>query len=290
MARDKRYRFALLGHPVAHSLSPVMHAASFQSLGIEADYSALDVVPENLHDTLRTCREEGYDGVNVTVPHKVATLTMMDSLDDSANLYGAVNTVEFRGDGLRGHNTDADGFLEDLQSIYERSPTGKNVMILGCGGAGRALAIICAKNRASRLLLTDLDQERARSVALDIRDKLPENRSELEALDSDPRVWAARCRESDLVIQCTPRGMRADDPPVLPRTAFKEGQFFYDLVYTQQRTPTMKAALAGGAAVANGIGMLVSQGARAFKIWTGLEADVAAMRGVLRTHLYGAAT
>jgi len=286
MHKNPRYRFALLGHPVGHSLSPAMHEASFRSLGIEAEYCRIDVAPDKLSDKFAECRAEGFNGLNVTVPHKAAALGLMDWLDKSARLFGAVNTVRIEERGLTGFNTDADGFLEDLTVNYRMTPEEHTVMVLGCGGAGRALSIACASRGAARLLLAELAEGKAEKVADEIQEKLPDVPLEVEVLAPDQKVWSERCREADLVIQCTPVGLREDDPAVLPPEAFRRGQLVYDLVYTRRVTPTMGAAMSAGAEAVNGAGMLVYQGAAAFNIWTGLCADSAAMRQALVERIY----
>ena len=282
------YRFGLLGHPVAHSLSPVMHAASFRALGIEAEYLCLDVPPEALAGQLDACRREGFTGLNLTVPHKEAAVPLMDRLDRSARLFGAVNTVSFTPRGLTGFNTDAEGFLADLALSCRLSPMGRSVLILGCGGAGRALAIACVNAGAADVLLANRTFEKAERLAGDIRRVLPDASAHVEALPSDAGVWAERCRSVDVAVQCTPAGLHEGDAPALPTEAFRPGQLLYDIVYTARVTPTMRAALAAGADAVNGAGMLVYQGAAAFALWTGQTADVAAMRAALEARIYAA--
>ena len=281
------FRFGLLGHPVAHSLSPVMHAASFRSLGLDADYRCIDVPPEALGECLSACRREGFQGLNLTVPHKEAAVALMDRLDRSVGLYGAVNTVRIDSQGFVGFNTDAEGFLEDLSVNRHMSPEGRNVLILGCGGAGRALAIACARGGASDVALANRTVAKAEQVLADIVQRLPEAAASVRVLPYDLATWAENCRESDLVVQCTTAGLHADDASVLPSEAFRKGQLLYDIVYTQRMTPTMRAALTAGADVMNGVGMLVYQGAAAFSIWTGMAADTRAMRAALDAHIYG---
>ena len=280
-------RFALLGHPVKHSLSPVMHEASFRALGIAAEYGCMDVPPDALGACLSACRAQGYAGLNVTVPHKAAALAWMDRLDASAHLYGAVNTVRIDAAGLTGVNTDAEGFLEDLAVNHRLSPEAARVVILGCGGAGRALAIACAHRGADEVVLANRTLAKAEQVAAEIVDRVPDSSAEIRVLAPEPGAWAAACREADLVVQCTTAGLHADDAPLLPPEAFRRGQFLYDIVYTQRVTPTMRSALAAGADAANGAGMLVYQGAAAFREWTGRDADTGAMRAALDARLYG---
>ena len=280
-------RFALLGHPVKHSLSPLMHEASFQALNVDASYSCIDVEPEALGACLAACREQGYAGLNVTVPHKTAALAWMDHLDASVHLYGAVNTVRMDAAGLTGVNTDAEGFLKDLAVNHCLSPEAARVVILGCGGAGRALAIACAHRGANEVVLANRTLAKAERVAAEIAVRVPDSPAEIRVLAPEPAVWAAACREADLVVQCTTAGLHACDAPLLPPEAFRRGQFLYDIVYTQRVTPTMRSALAAGADAVNGAGMLVYQGAAAFREWTGRDADTCAMRAALNARLYG---
>ena len=166
---ERTYRFGLFGHPVKHSLSPAMHGASFQALGLRAEYVCFDVLPDELSERLEMCRREGFNGLNVTIPHKEAVVPLMGSLHSSARLYGAVNTVRFDAGGSTGYNTDATGFLTDLQVSRGVTPEGLRVLILGCGGAGRALAIACAREGALEIGLADLISPKAEVVAEEIR-------------------------------------------------------------------------------------------------------------------------
>ena len=288
MTTRRHYRFALLGHPVKHSLSPAMHEASFRALGIDAEYLCFDVPPETLADRLAACRAEGFHGLNITVPHKAAAVPLMDRLDASARLYGAVNTVRIGPDGLTGFNTDAAGFLQDLTANFRQSPQGRRVLVLGCGGAGRALAIACAHGGAVEVTLANRTIQKADRVAAEIAGLLPVAADRIRVLPQDPAAWCAASLAADLVIQCTTAGLDDADAPMLPPAAFRPGQFLYDLVYTRRVTPTMRAALSSGADAANGAGMLVYQGAAAFREWTGLDADISAMRTALEARIYGA--
>ena len=274
-------KFGLFGHPVGHSLSPVLHTASFRSLGLEAEYRCFDVAPEDLAEALDARRVEGYLGLNLTVPHKVAAVPLMDRLDASARLFGAVNTVRFEPDGTKtGFNTDAMGFLQDLKAVAGITPEGKRVMVVGCGGAGRAVAIGCASAGAGTLALVNRTFDRARAVVGEIQAKFPDVPVEASALAGLPPEVT---HTFDLIVQCTTAGLRPDDPPALPVVAFRPGQILYDIVYTSPSTPTMTAARTAGATAFNGLGMLVRQGAAAFRIWTGRDADIEAMLAAVET-------
>jgi shikimate dehydrogenase len=276
--------YAVLGHPIAHSLSPVMHNASMERLGIDAVYLAFDVRPEALIDVLRAMRVMGFGGVNLTVPLKEAAFRGMDRLAESARLLGAVNTVCFGAEGMTGHNTDGSGFLRALEEAFGRGVEGDAVFLLGCGGAGRAVALTAAVHGARHLVLSDVNADRARNLASEIREAAPAVTVEIPA-DEAGRLDAVR--RADLVVQASPVGMDPTDPPLLSSAAFRAGQRVFDLVYHHPETAIMREALAAGARAANGLAMLLHQGARAFEIWTGTPADTDAMREALQVAVYG---
>lgn len=278
--------FAVLGHPIGHTLSPVMHNESFRALGLDAIYLAFDVHPDRLMGVLPAMRDMGFGGVNLTVPLKEVAFRGLSDLDESARRVGAVNTVEFRPDGsLRGHNTDGAGFLLALREAFETSVAGLRVFIAGCGGAGRCVAITCAGAGAGSVTLADADAARPPRVVSEI--SAMGLKTAVRPMPADPGAWAEAAREADLVVQATPIGMRPDDGTPLPAGAFRAGQCAYDLVYMYPRTAFMRAAASAGARTANGLGMLLHQGAHAFSIWTGREADVQSMRSALEAAVYG---
>jgi shikimate dehydrogenase len=277
--------FAVLGHPIGHSLSPVMHNASFRALRLDAVYLAFDVHPDRLLGVLPAMRDMGFDGVNLTVPLKEVAFRGLSDLDASARRVGAVNTVEFRPDGsLRGHNTDGAGFLLALRESFAVDVRGLRVFIAGCGGAGRCVAITCAEAGAAAVALADADAARPPKVAAEIAAMAPA--AAVRAMPADAKAWAGAAREADLVVQATPVGMRREDGSPLPAEAFRNGQFAYDLVYMYPETAFMRAAAGAGARASNGLGMLLHQGARAFSIWTGRDADAQSMRTALEQAVY----
>jgi shikimate dehydrogenase len=276
--------FAVLGHPIGHTLSPVMHNAAFEALGLDAIYLALDVAPERLLDVLPAMQTMGFKGVNLTVPLKEVAFKGFANLDDSARRLGAVNTVEFLPGGLRGHNTDGKGFLTAIGESFGTSVKGMTVFVLGCGGAGRAVAITAAVEGAARLLLADIDANRALNVAKDIATFAPA--TQVEPVGTDPVTWSQRIGLADLVVQASPVGMKPTDVCPLASDAFRAGQLAFDLVYNLPETCFTRTATAGGAKAVNGLGMLLHQGAEAFTIWTGQPAAVAVMRQALEAALY----
>lgn len=262
-------RFAVLGHPINHSFSPVMHMASFRSIGFDGEYTRLDVPPEMLGDALKALSAEGFSGVNLTIPHKQLAFPMMDALTPEAQRLGAVNTVRFEEGGkLSGHNTDGPGFLAAAKATLGFDPAGRRVAVVGCGGAGRAVAITLA-HAGAQVGLLDIDRDRAEALAEEIRG------SGREAAVID----RAQIRDADLIAQCSPSGLAIFPEPAVRADEMRPGQCLYDIVIPpgDPVTPTMKEARTLGIPCANGVRMLVEQGALSFTYWTGIEADRTAM-------------
>ena len=281
MKQGRLIPFALLGHPVGHSLSPAMHNAAFKVLGLNACYSLLDVPPGGIPRTLEKLRAQKYGGLNVTIPHKEAAYRFLASqgkLSDVAQLLHSVNTVVFRPDGtLLGDNTDAPGFLDALREAFRTSPRGKRILVLGAGGAGRALALTCALQGAESILVADVNLAARRRLLLALRQAAPG----LPVAGASLAHARIAARDCDLIIQATPVGLHPGDPSLLPPEAFRKGQIVFDLIYNPPVTPLLATAQAVGARTANGLGMLLHQGARAFRLWTGRPPPVAVMRAAL---------
>ena len=276
--------FAVIGHPIGHTLSPVMHNASMREIGYDGIYLALDVHPDDLLDVIPALAKMGFGGVNLTVPHKEIAFHGLEHLDESARLFGAANTVAFTEDGPVGYNTDGYGFLCALEEAFGRKVEGDAVFILGCGGAGRAVALQCAVAGARKLVLSDIDAPRVRRLREEIARVAPEVETAEALCDCEKPAAARAC---DLVVQASPVGMNADDPSLLPPEAFREGQRVFDLIYMYPETAFLSTARRSGARIANGLGMLLHQGARAFEIWTGEKPSVSAMRRALEKAVYG---
>ncbi len=268
--------FAVLGHPIGHTLSPVMHNASIQALGLDAIYLAFDVHPDRLLEVLPAMQAMGFGGVNLTIPLKEVAFRGLKKLDESARLLGAVNTVQFAGDEIIGHCTDGYGFLKALEESSGRGVEGDSVFVLGTGGAGRAVALSCAQAGAKKIALSDTDPARPQNVAAEIQKQFP---NVIVTIDDSTR-------DADVIVQSTPVGMKKDDKSPLRPNSFRKGQRAFDLVYMYPETGFMAAAREGGATAANGLGMLLHQGARAFQIWTGTEPRIDAMRSALEKAVY----
>jgi len=277
--------YAVLGHPIAHSLSPRMQNAAFQRLGLDAVYLAFDIRPERLISALQVMAEMGFAGVNLTVPLKEVAFRGLSDIDPAAKCLGSVNTVKFNPGGMKGYSTDGHGFLAALKHVFDCTPRGLSICLLGCGGAGRAVALACATAGAKKISLADNEMPRAKKLRTAILAANDKTEVEIVAADRSARNQAAR--GSRLIIQATPIGMHRDDAPLLDAEAFGKNQMLYDLVYMFPQTELMKIAGKNGCRTANGLDMLVFQGAASLSIWTGRKAPVDVMRRELKLAVYG---
>lgn len=272
---------AVLGCPIAHTASPAMHNAAFDALGLNWRYVAFDVEASRLGIVLRGLASAKLAGVNLTVPHKVLAMRFLDGADSSALRLGAANTLRFaagaKGAFIHGYNTDGYGLLKALEENFSFHPRGRAVAIIGCGGAGRGAAVQIAIAGARKLILLNRTASRAVAVARRIR---------ALRLRTECVFHPEPC---DLVVQATSLGLCASDPsPVSPADLRQlDPGFFFDMIYRPAETRAMRIARAARCQTANGLAMLLHQGARAFEIWTGRKAPVEVMRRALRREIYG---
>jgi shikimate dehydrogenase len=246
----------ILGWPVQYSLSPVMHNAAFRSLGLDWVYLLWPVPPEELASAVAGLRTLGAAGANVTMPHKESVAGHLDDLSGDAKTAGAVNTIQRTGSGLVGHNTDIDGFRRLLVNDAGFHPRGKRVLILGAGGAARAVVVALGELDAADIKVAGRSEERARGVA--------------SLGSADAVAWADAsdaAGEADLIVNATPLGMAGENP--IPSARWRSEQCVVDLVYSPPVTPLIAAARGAGADAWGGLGMLVNQAAASFRIWTG---------------------
>lgn len=271
----------VFGHPVAHSFSPSMHNAAFAHLGLDWVYVPFPVPPETLPAAVAGIRALGLAGVNVTIPHKQAVIPCMDLLTPDARAVGSVNTITVCPAGLEGHSTDGPGFL---RALLERgyTPAGRRGVILGAGGAARA--VVGALARAGTAHLTLVARNPAHAAAL----ATLATTVAADAVQVDGLPWGADAvrtalATADLVVNATPLGMapHAVDRLPVPADWLAPGCWVYDLVYTPRETALLRAARARGCQVIDGLAMLLYQGAEAFTRWTGQPAPLAVMEAVL---------
>jgi shikimate dehydrogenase len=266
----------LIGDPVEHSMSPAMQNAAFRELGLDYVYVPFRVKSTELGQAIAGMRALNIRGLNVTVPHKVAVVQFLDELDHLAEKIGAVNTIVNDDGVLTGYNTDATGFLQALQE-REIEPAGKTAVILGAGGAARAIAFILAERGATLLILN-------RALELDWAKDLASRISQIfgkkvKALELNKENLTKVIGKADILVNATSVGMspRADETPV-PADRLRPDLIVYDIVYNPMKTRLLREAEAAGASTISGVDMLVWQGALAFEKWTGRKAPVELMK------------
>lgn len=273
----------LFGDPVKHTLSPSMHNAAFRHLGIDYAYLPFHVREQDLGAALKGIADMGLKGVNLTIPHKVNALKYVKSLCGEADVIGAINTVAVRNKKLFGYNTDGKGFISSLKDDCCFDPKKKNVLILGAGGAARAIAVQLAFYGAEKITIANrvLDFHLARRLAGDIRRK-PGVKVKCVLLDEETLIKNARTVQ--LLVNATSVGLHPGDRLPLTSRFFDNAQslgMVYDLIYNPPRTKLLRLAGSYGLKTSNGLGMLLYQGALAFEIWTGKKAPIHIMRKAL---------
>lgn len=267
----------LIGWPISHSVSPVMHNAAFAELRMNWRYVPLPVHPDRVGEAVAGVRALGLQGVNVTVPHKQAVMPHLDRWSPAAAAIGAVNTIIVGEDGeLLGDNTDAAGFVTDLRANGV-DPAGQRVLVLGAGGSARAVVYGLAETGCASLTLLNRTVERAESLLAVMQDFFPDVPMTADAL---PDGVAAHAEAADLIVNCTSLGMSPnwEGLPWDEDVEFHDGQTVYDLIYNPAVTRLLQLASVDGATVIGGLGMLIHQGAIAFERWTGENAPVEVMR------------
>jgi len=277
--------FAVLGHPIAHSLSPQMQNAALRKMGLDAVYLAFDVRPERLISALHVMAEMGFGGVNLTVPLKEVAFRGLSDIDSAARRLGSVNTVKFVSGKMKGYSTDGQGFLAALKKSFACTPRGLSIFLLGCGGAGRAVALACAGAGAKKIFLADNEIPRTKKLMAEI--SAANGKTAVEIIGTARAERSRAARSAKLVIQASPVGMHRNDPLLLDPGAFVKNQMVYDLIYMFPETRLMQIARRQGARAANGLDMLAFQGALSLEIWTGRKAPVAVMRKALERAVYG---
>ncbi len=279
-------RLGVFGDPVAHSLSPQMQNAALDSCGLKMRYARFQIGPGELGDALALLPKLNLVGVNLTVPHKMAALDFLDEVDDNARAVGAVNTVSVEDRKLVGHNTDGKGFSRAIREEFSVDLRDLRVMVLGAGGAARAIALQCAEENCERLVIAARNFEKAKQLSDGLRSFFAEPRvlgpvPRLQAIAWDEAALRFQIANLDLIVNATPLGLnRADASPISARLLAPH-LMVYDSIYSNERTPFIAAALAAGARGANGLSMLLHQGALAFEIWFGREAPLETMRKAL---------
>jgi len=267
----------LIGWPISHSVSPVMHNAAFAELRMNWRYVPLPVRPERVAEAVAGVRALGMRGVNVTVPHKQAVMPFLDRWSPAAAAIGAVNTIVVGEEGeLLGDNTDAAGFVTDLRANGV-DPAGKRALVVGAGGSARAIVYGLAEAGCDSLVLLNRTLDKAEGLLAAMRELFPDVPMTARAF---PDGVAESAANAELIVNCTSLGMspNLEGLPWDEDVEFREGQTVYDLVYNPAVTRLLQLASVDGATVIGGLGMLIHQGAIAFERWTGETAPVEVMQ------------
>jgi shikimate dehydrogenase len=268
--------FGLIGYPVKHSLSSLMHNAAFKALGISAEYKLFEVKPEELGNFFNRLDQQNIYGFNVTIPHKEKVLEFIEL--DSESFYlreiKAVNTIVKKDNSWKGFNTDIPGFQKHLQG--EINPFDKRAAVLGAGGAARAVAYVLSSLKAKEIAIFDVDASKAQGVITMVKNLFPNFK--IYATD---KIEKLDLKEKDLLVNATPVGMKENDPCLITQEMLHRDLFVYDLIYNPARTKLLALAEKVGARNSNGLGMLLYQGVLSFRHFTGLEAPLGSMRKAL---------
>ncbi len=280
-------RLGVFGDPIEHSRSPVFHNAALKACGIPVAYTRLHVDSEHFSETLRALPSAGFLGANVTIPHKAAALAGVDEADAYARASGSVNTIVVDGQRLIGFNTDGPGLSRAIREEFMVDLRDLRVVILGAGGgAGRAIAVQCAMESCERLVLVNRSLEKAQVLVHELapyfRSEKPTGPAErIVAIPHEESTLARELEHADLLINATSLGMRRIDPPAIPAPLLSPNLLVYDTVYSGGATRLLEDAAAIGARGANGLSMLLHQGALAFEIWFNRPAPLDVMRRAL---------
>lgn len=272
-------RAGIIGHPVAHSLSPVFQSAAFAHCGLDVVYERWDTPIELLAERIQSLRPPGLLGANVTVPHKEAVIPLLDELGGQSARMGAVNTIVNRDGRLFGFNTDGPGFVAALgrEALFEVA--GKNILLAGAGGAARGIAFALLEARAAAIAISNRTPRRAERLAREVGGPGPGVR----AVPADSPLAPYDC-----IVNCTSVGMHGGpDPSGLPLalTGARDDALIVDIVYAPEQTPFLREAGRLGLRTLGGLPMLIYQGALAFELWTGLSAPIDVMFAAARNEL-----
>ncbi len=291
---------AVYGSPVRHSASPAMQNAGIAELGLNWRYLALEVDPGDLRAAIKGAKSMGFIGLNLTVPHKLLALDLVDGLDESARTWGAVNTIRFEAKDSAGkwrpladlennprevrswgYNTDAGAITRSLQEDLKFETKNSTTLVLGAGGAGRTAALKLAAENVSKIFLVNRTISKAEAVAAEIAERSPAVKPVVGYPDEPV----------DLVLNATSLGLKSGDALPFDERKFdlKRAKAAYDMIYRPAETPFLSMARAAGCKTANGLGMLLYQGAKSLEIWTGKSAPLETMRRALHANVYGQA-
>jgi len=294
---------AVYGQPIKHSASPAMQNAALAALKINWRYLAFEVHPEQLREAIAGAKAMKFIGLNLTLPHKLLAFGLVDEVDESARVWGAINTIRFEAQDSQGawrpigettelvaperirsqgFNTDAEAITRSLREDLGLEPAGARVLLLGTGGAGRTAALKLASEKVDQLFLVNRTASKAVALAEEISERFPTVKVSLGYPHPTETV--------DLLLNATSLGLKPDDLLPLDASWFslRRTGAVYDMLYRPAETPLLRAARTAGCSVANGLSMLLYQGAKALELWSGRNPPIEVMREALRKNVYGA--
>ncbi len=280
-------RLAVLGSPVEHSLSPAMHNAALEALGSDLRYAKIECPPEDLAAAVDLAHRANFLGLNLTIPHKFAALELCTELDDTARQLGAVNTLLFDGSRTAGFNTDGPGLVRAIREVFSFDLRDLRVMVLGAGGgAGSAAALQCALEKCPRLVLVNRTENKAHDIAQRAKQLLHTDRLEgpedpVTVIPLEESALREQLTRTDLVINATSLGMKRTDPRLIPAAILTPDLMVYDMIYRPALTRLLEDAKSTGARTANGLSLLLHQGALSLEIWLNRPAPLEVMRRAL---------
>jgi len=283
---DPAIQLGVFGDPVEHSLSPQTQNAALKQCKIDMQYARFHILPNEFREALELVRQKNFVGVNLTIPHKVAALALLDSSDDDVKKIGAANAIKCEAGKLRGFNTDGRGFSRAVREEFSVDLRDMRVLVLGAGGAARAIARQCAKENCERLVIANGTFEKGQQLADSLRNFFEGPRvlgpvARLQAIPWEEAAFRFQVANVDLIVNATPVGLNRGDPSPIPSRLLAPHVMVYDTIYSDKRTPLVAAAIEAGARAANGLSMLLHQGALAFEIWFQREAPLEVMRKAL---------
>lgn len=272
----------LIGYPLKHSRSPHMHNSSFQKLGLDFVYLAFEVEDGKIEEGINAMKTFNAIGFNVTMPHKEKVVKFLDEVSEDAKLIGSVNTVLNKDGKMIGYNTDGRGFVKALE-MSDIEYKGRKVVVLGSGGAARAVAIQLAFDGASEVVIANRTQSKAEEIANTINENIYTSHGRV--VDLKDSTLKDELLDSSILVNCTSVGMKdtIDKSVINNSDVFHKGLFVVDIIYDPLKTKFLSMAEEAGCRVMNGIDMMIYQGALAFKIWTGVEMPIEYVKKVLFT-------
>jgi shikimate dehydrogenase len=280
--------YAVLGSPINHSLSPIMQQAAFEHTGVDARYYRIEVDETALENAVARMRQVPFGGWNCTVPNKVKMYELCDQRSESAEQFRAVNTVVNAGGVLTGHNTDGVGWSRALREAFGRGAEELRILLLGTGGAGRAVATQAILEKCPELIVANRNPKRAHELLGHLntqfeKSPLARTAQNLRAIPWEDAALEHALRQVDLVVNATSAGLDPKLPPILPAALIPAKLMVFDTIYGTGCAKLKKEVETAGAQWADGLGMLLHQGAAAFSLWTGRDAPLEIMRQALQS-------